>query len=398
MAEPGNSTLLSEYKAVIDDALSKYPGDVQLWLLRGNAEEASPSGRGQRGSEPSLRFYQQALVLSEDNFAAHHYLTHSYENIGRIQDALREGAAFARLAPAIPHAHHMYGHDLRRVGRMDEAIKEFRKAYDLENDYYRAEAIPSQYDWHHQHNLDLLSTSYQYVGQMKTAEQLMRESFSAPATEASLEFNKKELPLFLLDRGRTREALEAAQVLAADNSQATSVMGRIIASHALMSLGRLAEASAQAKQALIGAQGSREISTLLAPYLQILQGEFYLRTGQMEKGRSILKSVESQVRSEPGPDAWSQALFTLERIGRLAREAGDWELAQYTARQMEQHDPYYAGSHYAVAIVAEHNGDSTTASTEFKLTLKYWANADRDLPELVEARSILGSNPARRQR
>jgi tetratricopeptide (TPR) repeat protein len=395
IAEPGNAELLREYRATVGDAIAKYPGDVQLWLLGGNAEEASPSGRGQRGAESSLRFYQQALALSADNFAAHHYLTHSYENIGRIGDALREGAAYARLAPAIPHAHHMFGHDLRRVGRMDEAIREFRKAYDLETEYYKAEAIPSQYDWHHQHNLDLLSTSYQYLGQMKVAEQLMRESFSTPSTQASLEFNKKELPLFLLDRGRAREALEAAEVLAGDESPAVSAIGRIIAGHALMSLGRLAEASEQAKQALIEVQRSREIAALLAPYLEVLQGEFFLRTGQLEKGRAMLKSVESQVRSEPGPDAWSQALFTLERIARLARDAGDWELAQYAARQMEEHDPYYAGSHYALAVVARHNGDLKIAAAEFKLALKYWASADRDLPELAEARAVLGPGSER---
>jgi tetratricopeptide (TPR) repeat protein len=387
IADPANLELLRTYRAAIDEALSRWPGDPQLWLLRGNAEEASAAGRGQHGGESSIRFYQQTLAVSNDNFAAHHYLTHSYENTGHIPEALKEGAAYARLAPAIPHAHHMYGHDLRRVGRMDEAIREFRKAYDLETEYYKKEGVLAEFDWHHQHNLDLLSTSYQYLGQMKSAEQLMRESFSTPSTQASLDFNKKELPSFLLDRGRAREALERATVLAGNRSEAVSAIGHIIASHALMSLGRMPEASEQAKLALSSAQGSQQATALLGPYLQTLQGEFYLRTGQAEKGRSILKTVESQIRSEPGPDAWSQALFALERIARFAREAGDWELAEYTARQMEQHDPYYAGTHYALAVVADHNLNRTAAVREFTLVLKYWQNADQDLPELAEARA-----------
>ena len=387
ISDPANLELLRAYRAAIDEALSRWPDDAQLWLLRGNAEEASAAGRGQHGGESSIRFYQQALEVSRDNFAAHHFLTHSYENTGHITEALKEGAAYASLAPAIPHAHHMYGHDLRRVGRMDEAIQEFRKAYDLETEYYKKEGVLAEFDWHHQHNLDLLSTSYQYLGQMKTAEQLMRESFSTPSTQASLDFNKKELPLFLLDRGRARDALEAATVLAGDKSEAVSAIGHIMASHALMALGRMPESSEQAKMALSWAQGSQQAAALLAPYLQTLQGEFYLRTGQVEKGRSILKSVESRIRSEPGPDAWSQALFALERIARFAREAGDWELAEFTARQMEQHDPYYAGTHYALAVVAEHNLSRTAAAKEFRLVLKYWQSADQDLPELAEARA-----------
>jgi len=74
-----------------------------------------------------------------------------------------------RLAPAIPHAHHMHGHNLRRLGRTEEAIREFLKAEELENAYYRTEGIPPQYDWHHAHNLQLLGMSYQALGQMKAA-------------------------------------------------------------------------------------------------------------------------------------------------------------------------------------------------------------------------------------
>jgi tetratricopeptide (TPR) repeat protein len=395
MVEASKPELLGKYRAALDNALSQYPDDVELWLLRGNAEETSAAGRGQRGGQSSIRFYQKALDLSKDNFAAHHYLTHSYENIGRIEDALKEGETYARLAPVIPHAHHMYGHDLRRVGRMDEAIREFQTAYDLETEYYRTEGVPAQFDWHHQHNLDLLSTSYQYVGQMKTAERLMRESFSTPSTQASLDFNKKELPLFLLDRGRASEALEVATALADDKSGAVSAIGHIMASHALMALGRLPQASEHAKTALSLVQGSRDAAALLGPYLQILQGEFNLRTAQIEKGRATLKAVESQICSEQGPDAWSQALFALERIARLAREAGDWELAEFTALQMEQHDPYYAGTHYSLAVVARHKHNAPATAREFALTLKYWNNADQDLPELAEARAALASSVAK---
>ena len=94
--------------------------------------------------------------VSPDDFAAHHYLIHTYEGLGRIDDALVHGAAYSRLAPEVPHAHHMYGHDLRRVGRVDEAIAVFLKTYELEKAYYAAENIPAGLDWHHGHNLDLL--------------------------------------------------------------------------------------------------------------------------------------------------------------------------------------------------------------------------------------------------
>ena len=86
-------------------------------------------------------------------------------------------------------------------------------------------------------------------------------------------------------------------------------------------------------------------------------------------------------------DAWSQALFRLELIAQTAREVGDWELAEYTARQMFEHDPAYAGTHYALALVAEQKADKATAQKEFAEAEKYWRNADPDLPELARARA-----------
>ena len=112
----------------------------------------------------SIPFYEKARALAPEHFAAHHYLTHAYENTGRIADALAQGEAFARMAPKVPHARHMFGHNLRRTGRIHEAIAEFLAADTLESDYFRTEKIPVEYDWHYQHNLDLLATSYQYVG------------------------------------------------------------------------------------------------------------------------------------------------------------------------------------------------------------------------------------------
>jgi hypothetical protein len=54
---------------------------------------------------------------------------------------------------------------------------------------------------------------------------------------------------------------------------------------------------------------------------------------------------------------------------------------------MLEHDPNYAGTHYALALIAEHAGDSATALKEFALAEKYWEKADPDLPELVLVKS-----------
>jgi len=383
---PRDTAKLAAYRAALDQALAKYPADEELWLQRGQAESPDPAERGQGSTAASIRFYEKALALAPAHFAAHHYLTHAHENSGRIQEALTSGATYARMAPGVPHARHMLGHNLRRVGRIDEAIAEFRAAEALESAYFAAEKIPVEYDWHYHHNLDLLATSYQYVGQMTKAEALLKASFAIPSTLLVQEFNKREWPVFLLARGRAREALDAANVLAAHRSPVVSATGHVMAGHARLALGQYQAAADEANAALRLMRDSPGRAGLVATPLQALQGEFFVRTGRREKGRPMLEEVARKARAAPGPDAWTQALFTLEGIARAAREVGDWELGGWAARQMLDHDPNYAGTHYALALVAEHNGDGAIARAERALVEKYWKNADRDLPELAARR------------
>ena len=63
------------------------------------------------------------------------------------------------------------------------------------------------------------------------------------------------------------------------------------------------------------------------------------------------------MRAAPGPDAWSQALFRLESMARSAMEAGDWDLAEFIAAQMLDHDAAYGGSHFTLALVLRHKRD-----------------------------------------
>src|SRR5260370_414474 len=155
-----NDSTHQAYKAALDAALTKYPDDTELWLLRGNAEEPTAAGRVQRGLVGAVAYYQAALAISPANAAAEHCLMHAFESIGQAEEAVKHGEIYARLCPSVPHAQHMYGHDLRILGRNDEAIAQFRKADALELSYYKSEKIPARYDWHRIHNLHLMAGAY----------------------------------------------------------------------------------------------------------------------------------------------------------------------------------------------------------------------------------------------
>jgi tetratricopeptide (TPR) repeat protein len=381
-AAPRDAAKLAAYRAALDRALTEFPQDEELWLQRGLAETPDPAERGQGSTAGSVRFYEKAQALAPAHFAAHHYLAHAYENSGMPAQALAEAATYAKMAPDVPHARHMHGHNLRRAGAIDEAIAAFSAADALESAYLDAEKIPVEYDWHYQHNLDLLATSYQYAGRMKKAEELLRRSFAITSTLLVQEFNKREWPMFLIARGRAPEALAAAAAMTSHRSPVVSAAGHVASGHARLALGQFKAAADEANAALRAIRGV-EAGGLVAVPLQALQGEFFLRTGERDKGRALLQEVAKKARARPGPDAWVETLFTLEAIARAAREVGDWECAGWAAGQMREHDANYAGTHYALALVAEHDGDATTAAAERALVEKYWKNADADVAELA---------------
>ena len=385
--ESGNDgEKLSAYRQAVDEALKQNPHDSWLLVQRGLAAEASPFTHGQASGEESLGWYRKALAVDPGNLAAFHYAIHANENLGNIKEALEQSATYARLAYAIPHAHHMHGHELMRMGRTEEAIQEFLKANALEETEYRSEGIPAQYDWHHAHNLQLMALNYELLGQMKTAEKLLREAFALPAQTEFLAYNRRAWPEFLLDRGRYEEALSAARELARSEWAMARMAGHALAGEAELGMGRADEARAELAMAQKEAGGLPERVLAALPYPAALEAALKLREGRTQEGESLYVKVEESAMAMPGPDGWVAAVFVLDSIAREARQADDWQLAQYTAEKLIGHDPYFAGGHYALGLVAEHAGESDGAKEMFAAAAQYWSHADQDLAELAAAR------------
>jgi tetratricopeptide (TPR) repeat protein len=376
------------YRNAITAAIAATPNDPWLWIQRGFAEEGSPHAHGQNGGPDTIAFYEAALALAPDEFAAHHYLAHTYETIGRPQDALAQSEIYVRMAPAIPHAHHMHGHDLRWTGRTEQAIAEFERADELEENYYRSENIPARYDWHHIHNLSLLAMCHQTLGQMKSAERLFHEAFALPVYNDLAEFNRSEWPEFLLSRGRYEEALAAAQQLGNGQWPMGRFAGHTAAGRALLRLNRVEEAQAELS---LAEQELEHVPTSVVTQLPdagLLNAEILLQQGHVEKSDALFHEIEKKIRAVPGPDSWSQAIFQLASIASIARDAADWELAEFTAQQMIEHDPSYAGGYYALGLAVEHRAGEA-AREQFVKAENRWASADTDLAELVQVRQKL---------
>ena len=99
----------------------------------------------------------------------------------------------------------------------------------------------------------------------------------------------------------------------------------------------------------------------------------------------MLEEVAREVRAAPGPDAWTQALFTLEAIARAAREAGDWDFAALGGAS----DARARSELRRGRTTRSRSSPNTTAmrrprAPNGRWREKYWSEADAGLMELKQ--------------
>jgi tetratricopeptide (TPR) repeat protein len=382
------------YLAALDSALAQYPEDPELWIMRAQSSDMGIAGDKDMSS---VAFYEGALARNPKHAGAHHYLVHTYERLDYIDRAVKHGAELIKIAPSVAHARHMYGHDLRRVGRVEDAIEQFETAYKFEREIFKNDAIPAQYDWHHPHNLHLLSMAYQYQGRMKDTERLLREQAALKGGVMQDMYNRTSLIDWLLDRGRFDEVMASADSMIKEKGYVRS-RGYIYRGHVRLAKGdikgaeqELALAAAPDTSEPAGRQSAVNLDSFESSEASYLRAKLYLATGLHLEGARILKKSMKEWRADYGPDGWINTLFRLEAVAKAARDLGAWDLAEYTALQMIDHDRSYGGAHYAMGLVQQQQGKTEAARKSFETAEQHWKKADPDLPELTTVRRHLAS-------
>jgi tetratricopeptide (TPR) repeat protein len=337
------------YKRAIENAIAAYPGEAELWVLRGNAEEPGPWGRGQTGGIGAIAYYEAALSRYPGHLGAHHYLIHAFENVGRHAEAAEHGKIYAAAAPRVAHAQHMYGHVLPRLGRWKEAQEQFEKADAIEREYARAENLRPGDDWHHVHNLQLLGFTYLRLGRTHDAEVCFRRAFATPVRYLIYGWQHASLAEYLLLTGRAEEALATVRELR-NRTPSARAAGAAVEGEILLALGRTAEAREAAKRAAqlfaeakkTAGSEARWLDRFLSPFVRQIEAEIGLSGEKASESEAAVRALAEDLAGNPRFDAWGEGLFRLERIAEQAKRSGRAELAASIHATMRRIDPDYA--------------------------------------------------------
>ena len=230
-----------------------------------------------------------------------------------------------------------------------------RAADALETAYFAAEKIPVEYDWHYQHNLDLLATSYQYIGQMRKAEELFKRSFAIPSSLRGAGVQQARVAgVPARARACAGGARRRERAWPAHRSPVVSAAGHVEAGRARLALGQFKEAADEGNTALRLMRGA-EGAGLVADAAAGASGRVLPAHRQGGAGAADARRGRAEgARARPGPTRGRRRCSRSRRSRARRARSATGNCAGWAARQMVEHDPNYAGSHYALALVAEH--------------------------------------------
>ena len=211
------------YSKAMEQIYVRYPQDREAAVFYALSLLGSEPKR-----DPGFATRLKAAAILEKIFAeapdhpgVAHYLIHSYDRPQLAAKGLAAARAYAKVAPAAPHALHMPSHIFNRVGLWQETIASNLASVAAT----RKSAMGHMGDASHQlHAMDFLSYAYLQIGREADAEKILAEVKSIPGMEPELmNYMLAELPArYALEMRHWSEA--AALVAPAGSSPNTSAI------------------------------------------------------------------------------------------------------------------------------------------------------------------------------
>jgi tetratricopeptide (TPR) repeat protein len=429
--------------AILRELVKKAPNDIEARLFLALALENGYDDKGEpkKGEREAIAILESILRDAPHDSATNHYWIHAIEPGNHPERAIQSAALLASLAPTSGHMVHMPGHIYYRVGNYQEAEHWFSASMAADEHYMQTQHVGPDDDWNYAHNMMYAIANLMEQGQLSKASamsdhlaaargQLSASLYIWSARDQMARINQR-LPV-ALRLGDWDTVLALLSVANLPKSEKAANLRFLAAELTDYAKGMKALDAGD----LVAAQ---ERSTNMDAGLAQMKE---LQTGLSKKGDSAKKAADSNPPTEPVlPDALPEAIMKALDIASIELRAGILA-GQHKLRQAKKlyakaeklekkagyHEPpfyirpvaeteaaallkakdykdalaaYHAALEarpnsgfglYGVALVKESSGDAAGAKEAYIAFLKAWPKADANLPEVVRAQKIAGSN------
>jgi tetratricopeptide (TPR) repeat protein len=402
-----------------------FPGDDELALqhalaLIANSDRYANVGRTMEAAAITMDVFQR----KPKHPGAAHYLIHACDTPDHAILALPAARAYAKIAPAAPHARHMPSHIFVQLGMWTDSVASNEDAWAASA---RRGGDSHSYSW--------LGASYLELGQFKKAEAVLLDMQKRLLAHDSvfMRFDYGNLTRkFLNDTGRWAEAVKRYEPMSrplleqgdpGDSLGCSMHAPATGGNNVRAPFGLIARARMQAGLAE-GALHSGDEPALrknldalqqtvgaMKPWTRMLPPDLADRT---ERQRTAFLAAAKAFR-EKSPAAWNAALEAASRwadsqervgpqgpafdpparilLGDVALAAGKPKEAAAAYDGALARNPNLSRALLGAARAAEKAGDPETARERYGTLAAQWKAADPDVPALDEVRR--GAAPAR---
>lgn len=336
-----------------------------------------------------------------------HYLIHGYDYPSLAQLALPAARSYAKIAPASAHAQHMPSHIFTRLGLWQEAISSNIDAHAAARTFAVRNHLADAWD-EQLHAMDYLVYAYLQGAQDKKALGVLSELNKLRRVDPmtfKVAYAVSVIPArYALERRQWKEAADLPLYPSGMPSfpwdKFSSAVSHIYFAHAIGAArtGDIAgtkkaiEALTKIQSSLVTRPGEYDWTTQVNIKRQIASAWLAFAEGNSDEALKQMKAVaELDDATEKHPVTPGALMPAREQLGELLIE-----LKQYAAAVKEFEialatTPNRFNALYGAARAANLAGEKKAATNYYKKLLTVSSLADRNRPELQEARHFLKS-------
>ena len=406
------------YKDAMKAVYEKYPDDeTKLFFglsILGTIREGT---KGFEKQAIAARLFEEVYAKNPQHPGVLHYLIHVYDDPEHAVDGLKAARAYAKAAAAVPHAQHMPSHIFTRLGYWEESAATNENAWRTsEEDVKRAGESGDHRDFH---SLNYLQYAYLQLGRYRDAKHvtdIIKAQYDALPNKRTApdtpELQSRHV------RGRTIYALPdrvsygyfdmlTRYIVEAGNWQAVPDVPLVAPSRDFMAMRLQLEAMGAAKRGDAGAANAAA-DRILALSNEPGQHPFAAQiiTMQTKEAEAIaaqaaadregaIERMNEAIAIEDSIYALSQPPYPIipahELLGAMLLEMKRPADAMKHFTETLKRTPGRPKAIYGIALAAETLGDKQTARKRYTEFLELWKDADKDRPEIANARRFLST-------
>jgi tetratricopeptide (TPR) repeat protein len=371
LAEKGTGTPEARRKEaakLLDQLLSLYDDDEEGWYWRAQIAQATD------GSTAAVPYYKALLRVNPLHAGAHHELVHAYEALQRPALGWSHALGYMESTPGIAHPFHMQSHLSMRIGKWDKTCDWALHAVEMEQAYHKEVGIKASEDDQYPHHLETLTVALIHDGRYAEANRIRKIAEPLKLKQAAVWFR------LAVAEENWPAALAVVEAMKRDKATQSYL-------RAIVHLRKDKPTRALAEIDVLREMYSRKRDDKeLELRLWETQGEWMVRTGEIDGGLRLLKKTIDTTKDDYGKHSWGHGAYYMERWGIAALAANRLDVAEEAFLEALAHDSRSVVGAVGMRVVCERQHRTEEAGRFAELASRCWPKADAGkLDQLLES-------------